>query len=458
MTTPLRANAWRPPRGAVVGAAGDPVRFAAELVPDHKRDRAAAPPGPPDPDDASDPRTGWGLVLPWVDGHTDEEARRCDDAPEPIQRLFAARPGAKVLRYRGDPDHLRDPGRSDPPLATATTGNGPHEIPLYLCLAGGPDVLPWSLQHTASLARRCPGRLDLEGAALARYVDALLSPPPELADPLSTLSWSVTASDDPFDITRIMRGAIADPFDAEIMRHADTAAKARRLRDAGATGAEMQTALRDGAPAFVLTTSHGDTDPKAPERLGVPIDARGAVLDHAAVAEAARAAGTIWYAHACCSGGSADASVFRSLLTPGDDVAILVEELAALGARSSPMAHALLGATRPARAFIGHVEPTFNWTLADPETGHFTASTVAVGLIERLYGGQTVARALRDWYSPVGALLKRANDLLATWDDLAPDADVIARRATVQKLTAFDRASVVLYGDPSVTLVGSDRA
>jgi hypothetical protein len=39
---------------------------------------------------------------------------------------------------------------------------------------------------------------------------------------------------------------------------------------------------------------------------------------------------------------------------------------ATAGARISPLPRALLGAEKPLRAFVGHVEPTFDWTLRDP--------------------------------------------------------------------------------------------
>ena len=47
--------------------------------------------------------------------------------------------------------------------------------------------------------------------------------------------------------------------------------------------------------------------------------------------------------------------------------------MTAFGAFTTPLPRALLGATRPLRAFVGHVEPTFDWTLRQRQTGeHLT--------------------------------------------------------------------------------------
>jgi hypothetical protein len=65
----------------------------------------------------------------------------------------------------------------------------------------------------------------------------------------------------------------------------------------------------------------------------------------------------VWNAHACCSPGSDSPSNYAGLLDPESDVDAVLAAVAGLGSTVAPRPTALLGAEKPLRAFIGHVEP-----------------------------------------------------------------------------------------------------
>jgi hypothetical protein len=103
--------------------------------------------------------------------------------------------------------------------------------------------------------------------------------------------------------------------------------------------------------------------------LGALVDGQHLTLDIDALLAAWQPDGAIWYAHACCSAGCDNVNSYKELVPAGSTLASVLDGVAALGAQVAPLPQRLLGAAKPLRAFIGHVEPTFDWTLRQPETG-----------------------------------------------------------------------------------------
>src|SRR5205807_2515028 len=101
----------------------------------------------------------------------------------------------------------------------------------------------------------------------------------------------------------------------------------------------------------------------------LPVDARGEVLNLDELLSVWEPKGAVWYAHACCSAGSDSTSVFAGLFEKGSPNESLLRSLTSLPASVAPLPKRLLGHRRPLRAFVGHVEPTFDWTLRQPENG-----------------------------------------------------------------------------------------
>lgn len=412
-----------------------------------------------------DPRVGWGIVLPDDAALPEKLRARADDAPEAIRTLVASREPAVVLRYREDiasQGFLRRYYLHREPQDLAITGSarGTAEqcIPHYLLLYGDPRSIPWEFQYRLSLDFFV-GRLDLEGEALGHYVRALLS---EWADARcrrdSPVLWSTDHA--PADITHLMRLAIGDPLRARFMADDETAAGLCALFAEQASAAALCAGLDASRPALVVTTSHGMTGPlqnpaQMKAQLGWLVAADGVPIDPRKVLAAWQPDGAIWYAHACCSAGADGHTLFADLVPARSSVAEVLQAVAALGPEVASLPRALLGAPRPLRAFIGHVEPTFDWTL-QAQTRQFLTDALLKALYERMYlaDPEPVGLAFTACYRLVGSLL-------AQWDQqlgkVATAADAGARQtarlaALRTKLTALDRQAMVILGDPTVTL------
>jgi hypothetical protein len=425
----------------------------------------SAAPSPPDPADWRDPRVGWGVVLPFRANLTREQLATADDAPQPIRDLLAARPTSKVLRYRPGQSYsdwvLHDyAADSSPPIATAGEGIAPGRIPGYLLIVGSPAEIPWLVQYELNPVRRV-GRLDLPIEGLTNYVKALLSGWKDCATRYdSPLVWAVDHGGG--DITSLMRDAVAAPLH-EAFRGDRQMPDAIFLdgRDSPATVGSLAGALACRRPSVVVTSSHGMTGPLDDQdalraQLGLPVDAGHELLDPATLLGSWEPAGAVWFAQACCSAGSESPSMYDGLFDVGSTVGDVLASVAALGAATAPLPRALLGAPRPLRAFIGHVEPTFDWTLVFPPTRQqITSSTVDL-MYTRVCAGRPVGLALHEAgvFSPVAPLLLGHTKAVA---DYAVATGRTPRRkaldmALYSKVTAYDRASTVLLGDPTVTV------
>lgn len=115
---------------------------------------------------------------------------------------------------------------------------------------------------------------------------------------------------------------------------------------------------------------------------------------------------------------------------------------------TAELPRALLGAPKPARAFIGHVEPTFDWTLRRPVTGISTTEA----LVEALYDGLFQAEPV-----PVGLAFRRyflgAASLRSRWAaerGSVEESPAARTAALLAALTGLDRQCTVILGDPAV--------
>ncbi|TKJ17960.1 hypothetical protein [Blastococcus sp. CCUG 61487] len=202
-----------------------------------------------------------------------------------------------------------------------------------------------------------------------------------------------------------------------------------------------------------MTTSHGKTGPLTDTAatlrdLGLPVDDDYSTLDPARLLDAWQPDGAIWYAHACCSAGSDGSSIYEGLLEPGSWADQVLTGIAGIGAHVAPLPEALLGAPRPLRAFIGHVEPTFDWTIQNPYNGQKLTSSIRTGLYDGLFRPAAVGLALRETYAHVGELFAERDSAYRAFDDGEDTAGV----AMATTLAARDRQSMVVLGDPTVGL------
>jgi hypothetical protein len=455
----LSINAWcDEPAGGDVGP-GARAWILGQNVDDRAREAGLvlAAGEPPDPRDWRSDEVGWGVVLPWTGASVADQAALAD-APPAIRRLAEARAAADgpvVFRYAAE-DGLgllrrvyTDGDLQRTAITGGQTGTGRGQLPAYLLLVGPPADLPWELQCRLNLSCAV-GRLDLPGPALDRYVDCLLV---DWHDSTVQARKPVVWATDQDDITELMRVAVAEQLAAKFSADPDTRDGVRYLPGPQATADRLIDALAANRPSVIVTTSHGRTgplsDPDAMARdLGLPVDADRHLLDPAALLSAWQPDGAIWYAHACCSAGSDATTRYAALVPPGSRVANVLDKVAALGHRVAPLPTALLSAQRPARAFIGHVEPTFDWTLERPETGQL----ISAATVRALWTGcfqrrpEPIGLAFRQQFTHAAQLFGEAAQMNRNSRANSPERQA----ASVALLTAFDRQSMVVFGDPTV--------
>lgn len=458
MAAPVISNAWR---GEAVAGPFSPQagKWAVQAV--QPGITTAAPPEH-DPWDWRAPQVGWGLLLPDADGFSVDDLVAAKDAPEPLQKLVEARGPAPVLRWRRDqPDILLRfyPGFAEPetiPIGGTPRGIGQGAIPSFLLLWGGPDRLPWRLQYALNLDPRIfAGRLPtMSDEALERYVTALLG---EWDDPLAAhaqaLVWATDHSST--DISALMRLVVAEPVLNAYAADGDITPQS--WMGADATAEQLAEALAAQSPDIVVSTSHGFTGPVgAPdrERLGWLVDADFRPTDPSALLAGWQPDGAIWYAHACCGAGSDSPSTFAGLFEKGSSLDDMLTEVAGLGSLVAPLPIALLSATRPLRAFVGHVEPTYDWTIRDRPSQHALTADLVTALYNELMLGRPVGWAMKAFHGRSGAEAAALDD--ARGDVLGGRADPDA--ALAPRLRFLDRRSLVVLGDPAVALPSTKGA
>ena len=461
----LRLNAW-------TGSETAPVQLDAEHLawalkkhsPGRINSDGERSPRSIDYRDWNDPHVGWGLVLPDNDKLSCPQLATAADAPAAIQRLLAARPGSPVLRWRADGSGIgalmrfTSDGNESKPQLGAQKGIATHEVPHFLLIFAPPDQIPWAFQYAANL-QHAVGRLCcLEDEALNNYIDALINDwGGSACDPNAPLLWSVDHGEP--DITWLMDKVISQKLAAEWTsdQHADFVG-ATRLLGAEATREKLVAKLSQTKPALVVTTSHGMTGPLSNEsvmtaQLGLPVDAARKALDLDSLCSQWQPDGAVWYAHACCSAGSDSVSAYEGLFDPASDVARTLKGVASnCGARIAPLPLRLLGAKRPLRAFIGHVEPTFDWTLRHPETGQRMTNHLIAALHSGLFD-----TALRPPIgSAMGNVFQSVGNLLNHWIDAqsaaAKGSTESLARALYYQISALDNQRTVILGDPTVAL------
>lgn len=452
----LQANAWcgAPARGELSDSS---LNWAGRRdVPHVPKQFLAAP--KVDMDNWADAQVGWGVVAPDRDLDAKDKATG-RDLPEPIRRLLAARGNAPIFRYRPElrEGRLRRYGNdgvaSDPSLR-GTRGLGLNAVPRYLLIVGSPAEIPWNFQYRLQ-TDAFVGRLDLDDSGLSRYVDALIGGWAGAKRSVKhPLVWAVDRGQG--DITHLMRMTISEKFRAAFAADEEFEGADCFRSDDKATHAELLKALSNRQPAFVLTSSHGATFPlddalAMRRQIGLLVDNENAVLNFASAVDAWKPTGAIWYAHACCSAGSDAKSKFEGLVGSESSLGRTLSAIAKTGACTAPLPAALLGGANPLGAFIGHVEPTFDWTLRDPATGQVVTDHIMGALYRELHKAKrpTVGRALSYYFGAVAGLMQDYADAMDEVDAHGIDALKRARRA---KLFAMDRLAMVLLGDPTVRL------
>jgi hypothetical protein len=412
---------------------------------------------------------GWTLVLPHDPKKSLAEQARPLDAPESIQRLWEHRGSPPVLRYvlKGPnrvPSLRRYERRED---GTVVVGDhdvaqgigevGLRRVPFYLLLVGKPSVLPWSLQFELN-GNRAVGRIDLEeNDGLAHYVDCLINGwDDDGAKASSAVLWSVDHDGGEDDITSIMRQFIGNVFDASLAEEEMVKQRAF-LAGRDATVAGLGAKLRALRPGLIITTSHG-VIPAAGSleqrraALGLPMDQSWTPLDPKVHLKDWDPAGAVWYAHACCSAGSEGAERYDGLIVPTSPAGIALRDAAQAGDAVAPLPRWLIGRSHPVRGFIGHVGPTFSWTLRRPKTGECLTSPILDAFFTSFYQETRfpLGHVILPLFERTRTLLIQARNLTATHRASTPTATCTPILDRI--LPAEDLQGTVLIGDPTALI------
>lgn len=420
-----------------------------------------APPALANQYDWRHPEVGWGLVLPDDPQMSAAEKAAAEDAAPALRRLLQARTGAPVLRWSPELGqrflrrYYADGRAQDLTLAASAPGVGDGCIPRYLLIHASPVAIPWSVQYAMNMSHYV-GRLDLaDDQALDNYINALID---DWRDSVchtdAPVVWSVNHGRE--DITWLMARAIADKVwqgfetDIELGRRI-------HLNGERATCGEIAAMLAERKPALVITTSHGMTAPLGDAallkaQLGMPVDVNHQPLRTEALREW-QPCGAIWYSHACCSAGSDSVSQFGTFLGADSSISQIVNGVAGTaGAVVAPLPRALLGCSKPLRAFVGHVEPTFDWTLRDPLSGQVLTHGLCNALYNELFQQERrtpIAYALRGMFDQAGTFHSQREAAIV---DINKEVAWARNWALYLRLAALDRQTMVILGDPTVSL------
>jgi len=460
--TQLQINAWTGD-GVTGNVASIEIRARSKLLSREPKPIALKKLAPPDisPINWQDENIGWGIILPDRAELSASQKANAEDAPEAVRALLETRGHAPVLRYNpagplGSLTRYYGDGQwQQVAISALNYGIGRGRIPRYLLILGSPSQIPWSVQYELQTGYFV-GRLDLEGEALENYIAALANnwaaSGPIVAN---TTIWAVDHGS--HDITHLMRNAVALPIHNEFLKDEDPAFKdgTQLLIDDQATAQTLISALANRRPSLVVTSSHGATGPLSDIdqmrlQLGLMVDRNHTMLDVAGLLADWTPSGAIWFGQACCSAGSAAQTSYAGLVPTDSAVGRILEGVARCGSMTAPLPRALLGAKEPLRAFVGHVEPTFDWTLRHPDTKQFLTRPLINAFYNELFRGKPVGLALgqcRVAASSLNESYRLAADALANGEDR--DGEVFAL-----ELMSKDWRSLVLLGDPTCRLIG----
>lgn len=404
---------------------------------------------PPDPTNWADPKVGYGIVVP--DSHALAKDKAIGaDLPEPIRDLLGARPSSVLLRARDDQRFLTryfpDGTSQAPKVGLSPFGTAKGHLPRYLAIVGGPDEISWQHQFVANV-RHVVGRIPLSGEALGNYVAALIDGwAGDDLDVRGPVVWEVNHGGN--DITSLMASTFATPLCEELKD--PRLPSLRVIGGPDATATALTDAIVAARPALIVTSSHGRTGPlnhasEMAGSLGLPVDVGSETVTLDSLSGAIPK-GAIWYAQACCSAGGGGGTKYDGLLTVGSDAERIVSKVGQLPLTVSPAALTLLSRPDPVRAVIGHVEPTFDWTLSVPETGQGLGAELVNALAGKAHAGWPIGLGFDAYYHGVGQLHAEYAQAAAANDP------ALRNRMTRLRLCAIDRQSLVLLGDPTVAL------
>lgn len=396
--------------------------------------------------------TGWGVVFPR---QTDPAVR---EALAPLlehrRNQAAARRETFYREFAGD-DGLQPQDTKASFLERHGAGGGgpadPRQVPYYLLLVGGPDAIPFELQHQLDV-QYAVGRVGFDTPEeYARYAEGVVAAETGAA-PSRPHRASVFAASIPGDLaTGQMAEHLARPL-ATALAEGRPEGTVTAAIGAEATKAQLQRFLGgDETPGVLFTATHGmgfpAGDPRQRDGQGALLcqDWPGPTAGHGPVppehyfgavdvADGACPAGLLSFHFSCHSGGTPQRDAYGEArtLAPCDFLARLPQRL---------LAHPKGGAL----AVVGHVERT--WGHSFLWKGEH--SEIFADVLGLLLDGWPVGAALEAFGQRYAALATELveEQRLATLGKQTPP-EVIARLWTAVQ----DARNYILLGDPAVRL------
>ncbi|WP_375759336.1 hypothetical protein [Corallococcus exercitus] len=409
-------------------------------------------------------QAGWGVVFP---ASASDALRK---SLEPLiahrgKRMDAAR--FHVLTYQpGETAHqfLR---RHGAPLGDVD----PTVVPYYLLLVGGPDVIPFDVQHSLSLSHAV-GRLSFDSPEeYSRYADSVVAYETGASVPNHRqVSWwgpkhpgdrSTELSADSL-VAPLVRGADVD--DTSFLKVPVAAQAGFASRDAieqAATREWLLDALhgREERPAVLFTASHGvgfkANDPLQLTKQGALLSQDwsgfGAMAPAHYVAASdiqddARLHGLVAFFFACFGMGTPANDEFPLTPTRKGEALASAPFVSALPRRL--LAHPNGGAL----AVIGHVERAWGFSITPLGVSKPTLQPFH-NTLRAIMAGEPVGHALRGFRDR----FSNANSaLLAHLDTNTSDGKLGPRELLFQWIERNDARNYVVLGDPAVSLRHND--
>ena len=417
---------------------------------------------PPSQNDAdwSDEAVGMGANPPRARGVQRRAAhprRRCPRA-DTAASGHASRQGAALSSRRKAQrlDIARLCGRRRLPQCGVAGGYRSNDVPRYLLIYATPTEVPWHIQFALNPVHfRGPARSDWRGPRKLRCA-LLESWKGSASSYASPVVWAVDHGAG--DITALMRDAFAEPVYQALA--ADDEMTSARFIDGRVELATLETlydALNCNRPSLVVTSSHGMTGPLSDldamrANLGLPVDQDHNVLSSATLLKNWQPDGAIWYAQACCSAGSDSPTSYAGLFEAESRLDHTLTSIAKASACSHHYPRpsrrsettARLHRTRgtniqldpefPGQRTIAHRRPQ---ECPLPSTG------------PRPTGGHGHEHLLPAHRRPTQQYIRSRQEYDVA-DGLAAESAV--RMLVYSRVTAHDRASTVILGDPTAAI------
>lgn len=395
------------------------------------------------PHEEAPEEVGWGLVI-----HKDEDKK----VFQVLEPLIKHRNG-KVIYYEGETKTEE----------WINKNQLEKEAPFYLLIAGSPERIPFEFQYLLD-ARFAVGRIHFETLEeYKNYVATVIDYEKEKTKPAGKKAVFFAPDGGPMDATSFSHKFMADP----LAKTAENEGYKVDYLEAGkATKGNLKNALgagNDDRPSFVYTASHGLGVPtNKPEQQYIqgslccqdyshdPAASNSGLLTGYDIGEDFNAYTSIWFAFACYGAGTPKYSDFAHWVPDLGDSQGQRDFLAYL-----PMK--MLGYRKPALAFIGHIDPAWLHSFADPENMasrlspfemavRYILNGLPVGYACKKFGENysilsiALLQIVRDYERLLESSLQETID--PYWDEKLADLWI----------TRNDCQNYVILGDPAVKL------